>query len=308
MGKCEVSIPRHHQIGELEGPSLLRFEFRENPERHVILLSVQTVSEAKFYSDLGQKADASSSKDIFVFVHGYNVGFDDAARRAAQLAYDLPYTGIPVLFSWPSQNGMLEYTIDETNVEWAVPHLEGFISELVGKFGASRINLIAHSMGNRALTAALRGLANRQVLESRFREIILAAPDIDADIFRRDIAPVLAGLATRVTLYASSNDEALKASKQVHGSARAGESGDSIVVVSGIDTIDVSGVDLSWLGHGYYGGNVTVLKDLFHLLDRGIPPEQRKWLAPTDRDGLKFWVLQRSLLEETAVPLEGVNP
>ena len=40
--------------------------------------------------------DAKSSKeakvlDVLVFVHGYNVGFEDAARRAAQLAYDLNF-------------------------------------------------------------------------------------------------------------------------------------------------------------------------------------------------------------------------
>ncbi|MEZ6079827.1 MAG: hypothetical protein R3C56_30390 [Pirellulaceae bacterium] len=56
---------------------------------------------------------------------------------------------------------------------------------------------------------------------------------------------------------------ALIASKQVHGYPRAGESGANIVIVPGIETIDVSGIDLSLLGHSYYGDSEPMLRDLF---------------------------------------------
>ena len=112
----------------------------------------------------------------------------------------------------------------------------------------------------------------------RFHEVVLTAPDIDADVFRRDLAPVIVAAADRVTLYASSNDEALIASRAVHGYRRAGDSGENVVVVPGVDTVDVSNVDTSLIGHCYYGNNRTVLADLFELIHSSTPPDQRRWL------------------------------
>ena len=75
--------------------------------------------------------------------------------------------------------------------------------------------------------------------------------------------------ARRITLYASSNDEAIKLSKKVHAYPRAGESGPDIVVVPGLDTIDVSNVDTSLLGHSYFAEKRTVISDLFYLIRDG---------------------------------------
>ena len=96
-----------------------------------------------------------------------------------------------------------------------------------------------------------------------------------------------------MTLYASSNDEALVASRAVHGYRRAGESGDTLVVVPGVDTVDVSEVDTSLIGHSYYGSNSTVLADLFELMHGSKPPDQRKWLRSMRLGALKYWKFLR---------------
>ena len=227
-------------------------------------------------------------------MHGYNVSFEDAARRTAQIAYDLKFDGAPIFFSWPSQAGILEYTVDETNVSWAAPHLLRFLTEVAEQSGAERIHLIAHSMGNRALTSALRDLSLMQKSDKpMFDEVVLTAPDIDADTFVNDIAPAVVKTARRVTLYSSSNDEALMVSKKVHGYPRAGDSGSQLVVLPGIDTVDVSAVDTSLLGHTYYGDNSTVLADIFELLNASKPADQRHWLRPERLGLLKYWVFHQ---------------
>jgi esterase/lipase superfamily enzyme len=290
LGICEVSIPKDHQTGELESPSVLRLEFRQDPERHVMLIGVHSESPSSFYTDLRQCVDRSSRKEAFVFIHGYSVGFETAVRRTAQIAYDLKFEGAPIVYSWPSQGGLFSYTVDETNVVWTVPHLKEFLVNLAQQSGATSIHLIAHSMGNRALTSALRELVmDRDSQCPRFHEVILTAPDIDAEIFRRDLAPAIVQSADRVTLYASSNDEALVASHTVHGYLRAGESGDNVVVVPGIDTVDVSEVDTSLIGHSYYGSNTTVLADLFELMQGSKSPDQRRWLQSMRLGALKYW-------------------
>lgn len=103
LGTCQVSIPRDHQVGEVESPSILRLEFREDPERHVVLLDVVSQPAEEFYADLKACVGQSQQKDAFVFVHGFNVTFEDAARRTAQIAYDVKFEGVPIFYSWPSQ-------------------------------------------------------------------------------------------------------------------------------------------------------------------------------------------------------------
>ena len=97
-------------------------------------------------------------------------------------------------------------------------------------------------------------------------------------------------MPTAITLYASSNDEALKISKEIHGYPRAGDSGRNLVVVPGMDTIDVSLVDTSLIGHFYYGSNNTVLSDLVDLLHESKPPSQRPWLRPVPVGQMSYWV------------------
>lgn len=292
MGTCEVSIPERHEVGELEGPSVFRLEFSEDPTRHIVLLDIKPTPADAFYAELKERIARSGRKEALVFVHGYNVTFEKAARRTAQLAHDLRFDGAAVFYSWPSQGGLLQYTVDETNVVWTVPHLKEFLVGVATRTGARRVHLIAHSMGNRALTAALGRLSHELKREQTpmFHEVVLTAPDIDAEVFRRDIAPAIIQTARRVTLYASSNDEALIASKRFHGYPRAGESGEHVVVVPGIDTIDVSAVDTSLLGHTYYGSNDTVLTDLAQLLLESKPPSRRDRLRSMVLGGMKYWI------------------
>ncbi len=299
MGIAEVSIPKRHRVGEIERPSVFRLELREDPERHVALLSLRQEEPEAFFAALRERVDSGPRREAFVFVHGFNVTFEAAAWRTAQMAYDLRFEGAPIFYSWPSQGGLLKYAVDETNVVWTVPHLKEFLLGVAEHSGAEAIHLIAHSMGNRALTAALHQLSYELGDEARrFREVILTAPDIDADVFRRDIAPAVTRTADRVTLYASSNDEALIASKRLHGYPRAGDAGSGLVVVPGIDTIDVSAVDTSLIGHSYYGANDTVLTDLAAILHKAAPPDRRRWLRPSSLGPFTYWVFHRDHLTQ----------
>jgi esterase/lipase superfamily enzyme len=293
LGMCTVSIPPDHKQGELESPSIFRLEFEEDPQKHVVLHTVVPYGEEQFHTEL-KKRLAQNGNSILVFVHGYNVTFDDAARRTAQLACDLEFAGVPLFFSWPSQGNWYEYRRDEKQVRLAVPRLKQFLLDVARRSQASSIHLIAHSMGNRALTDALAEIAQvAEAEETRFNQVVLAAPDIDADIFRQQIAPAVVSKADRVTLYASSNDLALLASRTFNsGDLRVGDTSDGLVLFPGIETIDVSGVDTSLLGHSYYGSNPTVLTDLKGLLKSALPADQRPFLQPVVDQPMRYWIFQ----------------
>ena len=287
---CEVSVPRDHRMGVLESSSLYRFEFKEDPEKHVVLLKTRILEESKFFSDLADRVRGSDKNDAFIFVHGYNVSFEDAARRTAQISYDLGFKGAPVFYSWPSQGAVGKYTFDEQSVEWTQTHLKKFLWDFMRHSDAQKVYLIAHSMGNRALVRAVTSfLKDKPSFINRISEVILTAPDIDADVFKTDIAPALVDLGRPVTLYASSKDVALKASKEVHGFPRAGDSGAGLVVIPGIETIDATNVDTGLLGHSYFAEAKSVISDMFYIIRDDQRADKRFGLYSIDSRFGRYW-------------------
>lgn len=289
-GSCEISIPREHRMGELESPSLLRLQFRADPERHVVLLRTQLAARDRYFGTLAEAIARNGPKSALLFVHGYRVSFEDAARRTGQIAYDLGFDGVPVFYSWPSQGKLSGYMVDETNIEWTLPHLTAFLTDFLEQTPAEHVYLLGHSMGNRALTrAAAAVIGRRPDLAKRIREIILTAPDIDADVFRRDIVPALAIAGNPVTLYASSGDEALQMSQRMHGYPRAGDSGDGLVVSPGMETIDASNADTSFIGHSYYAEGRSALADMFYLINQQLRAAQRFGLHEVHSPAGRYW-------------------
>ena len=289
LGFCEVSIPFEHDEGELERPIVFR-RIRENPVEHIVLLRVHRMGRAVFYSTLCDDINTSSRRQAFVFIHGFNTTFEEAARRTAQLAYDLEVDGAAIMYSWPSRYRLIpkrsNYQRDEDYVIGALPHMREFLKKVAAESGAAEVHVLAHSMGNRALTFAIEALAAQMSETStpHFHQVILLAPDINANVFKRTIAPAMRA-AQGITLYASSRDEALVISRKWHDAPRAGDSRDGFVVMPGIDTIDVSGVNTSLIGHSHYE-IPEVLRDLRRLI--GTDPSDRE-LEELDWEGLPYW-------------------
>lgn len=270
FGRFDVSVPRDHRMGQVERPTIWTL-WTEDPAKHFVITKRAQLSDADFYTGLRGLVDTSERKEAFVFIHGFNVAFEDAVYRTAQLAYDLGFDGAPILYSWPSLASVspLAYTTDSNNSDWTVPHLRWFLETLVRRSGAQRVHLIAHSMGNKALVNALNRMS--PAATRRFSQIVLTAPDIDRSVFVQ-LADAVKQNAERTTLYASSNDKALSASKALASYPRAGDATGGVVIVPGIDSVDVSALATDFLGHGYYGSSDSVLTDLFLLIREGLPP------------------------------------
>ncbi|MFT5453425.1 MAG: esterase/lipase superfamily enzyme [Enterobacterales bacterium] len=292
-GVCQVSIPKGHKTGELEAPSLLRFEFSEDPALHVVLLDVQQKDADSYFEELSEVINASDGKQAFIFIHGYNVSFEAAARRTAQMAYDLQFNGAPIFYSWPSAGTLAGYPQDEGNIEWTVPNLRNFLKDVIEKTQAESIHLVAHSMGNRALTRVLTEASeylNSNQL-SVIKNIILTAPDVDAEIFKRDIVPKINAYNSDITLYVSSKDKALEASKKIKGYNRAGDAEDGIVLIEGVETIDASDVSTGFLAHSYFSEEESVLDDIRQLMTEGLTARSRSGLEKVvdKSSGMPYW-------------------
>lgn len=287
-GTALVTIPRRHKYGHVEARTLFRLEFRDHPEKHVVILKVADETHENFYASVANATRYASKKDLFVFVHGYNVAFDEAVRRTAQLAYDLAFDGAPVLFSWPSRGGMSEYPADEASVEWSTEDFIQFLTDLRQRSGAEAIHVIAHSMGNRLVVNALKDLSKSNVKRPLVRQLVLTAPDIDAGTMMR-VAQFVTPMAFRTTVYVSTGDMAVGASHRFHDAARVGT---SLLAVPGADTVDASAVDSTFLGHSYPVENNLALHDLAQVIVAELPVTRRRLKPIIGPHGQRLWQLR----------------
>lgn len=267
-GFVDVSIPSRRPIGSVPRPELLKFEFVVDATKHFQLKSILPSSADEFYEQLNVAAAGDAGSSAFVFVHGFHNTFADAAFRTAQIAHDMKFDGAPIFFSWPSQGAVFDYLTDAKNVETSVVHLRSFLEELYAETGATRIHLIAHSMGSRALSQAVEDLQHSMDDTSKLGELVFAAPDIAKDLLEQKVA-ALDQITSGVTLYASANDSALLLSRALQGQdqqhyQRAGETHPRPMVALPMQTIDVSDVTN---GHSYIADSAIMMRDLAGLLD-----------------------------------------
>lgn len=290
LGTATVSIPEVHKPGRIEKPSIWTFDFREDPERHIVLLSVTPKTDEDVFVEMRAQVAETGKAEAFVFVHGFNVPFHEAAQRTAQMAYDMNFDGLPILYSWPSRSSLLAYIADTAVVNLSGRRLSRFLEDVVAKSGAQRIHLIAHSMGNRALTDALELFALRyRGSQPAFDQVLFTAPDLDAGLFS-EMMKTIRVTARRITLYASNKDWALAVSRRLHGdSPRAGQGGRNILHVADVDSIDMTEIGEDMLKHSYYANNPSALTDILSLFWRDAPPDKRCGMKRAQGEQGSYW-------------------
>lgn len=293
-GRCDVWIPATHRFGETGTPWWRRWVRLQFADDHLRLDRTAVLTEADFWPALqAEMARAESGAPHgLVFLHGYNVSFQDAAIRAAQMGFDLKVSGATALFSWPSQGTLAGYPADAAAIEASEEAITRFLADFAQRSGAAMVHLVAHSMGNRGLLRALQRLAADAELRAgvKFGQIFLAAPDVDRDLFL-SLARLYPQFSDRTTLYASDGDKAVATSAWLHAGPRAGYF-PPVTVAAGVDRLDTVAVpdfDLDLLGHSYFAQAEALLHDMFDLIRHGTPPAQRQRLLPNGG----HWVMRR---------------
>jgi len=125
----------------------------------------------------------------------------------------------------------------------------------------------------------------------KFGQIILAAPELDVDVFRQ-AKNAYTTLSQSTTIYTSSTDIPVFLSKKLHEYPRLGIV-PPITIEKDIDTIKVNNFNLFNLGHGFFAEAEALLSDMFDLIRDGTAPEkrQRPQIQKTD-DGKQYWLIQ----------------
>lgn len=259
-------------------------------------------SRGRLHALLHDQLAGAEHKSVFLFVHGFNNSFDDATYRVAQLWHFAGRPGAPVCYTWPAGvGGLFGYFRDYESGAFTVFHLKRFILDLASCPEVEHVNIIAHSRGADVTVAALRelhlqfkggGRSTRD--ELKLDNLVLAAPDLDQDVFMQRLAiEDLATATERLTIYLSASDLPLRVSNWLFGgSNRLGTMTsdnldpryrDVLSRMSNINFIECDVTSFS-TSHDYVFAHPAVVSDLILLLrdNRAPGAEHGRPLLPID--------------------------
>ena len=259
--------------------------------------------EAKdmFQAELEKRLARSKTKDVIVYVHGFNETFASAAYTAAEMCHFLGRESVCVLYTWPASstgNFLTSYTSTTESARYAEDHLRKMLRVLVSTPGLNGVHLLAHSRGAAVLMSTLRGLVVESVASGKepintlhIDNLVLFSPDIDYDLFAQDITAGLSdpdmysvwpserlprSLRGRLTVYSSPNDRALIVSqilfrsKMRIGNVRTENISEAVQhylkVFDRLDIIIYQGDRTDTFGHSYFTTNPRVSSDVIQLL------------------------------------------
>ncbi|MFU0505769.1 alpha/beta hydrolase [Pseudaminobacter sp. NGMCC 1.201702] len=215
FAEITVSIPPKdvRKVGEVAWPR----ELPPDPTTDFATLKAEQVDQRTAEKWLNKKASKSPDRSVMVFIHGFNNQFDDAVFRFAQIVHDSNMHSVPVLATWPSRGSLLAYGYDRESTNYTRNAVENLFQYLARDAEIKEVSILAHSMGNWLALESLRQMAIRNGgLPAKFKNVMLAAPDVDVDVFRSQIAD-MGTQRPRFTLFVSRDDRALAFSRRVWG-------------------------------------------------------------------------------------------
>jgi esterase/lipase superfamily enzyme len=274
-----VSVPPAHQTGQLELPSRVPGD----PQVNFVTADRSFLTDKQFFDDVRRSVAQRppANRDILVFIHGYNTRFEDSVYRMAQIVHDSGFKGVPILFTWPSKGQLLAYPYDRESAVFSRDDLERTLVEIARTSGARKFDVLAHSMGNFLFVETLRQAVIRGNgrFNGKLGEVMLAAPDIDIDVFRRQMQTI-APLRLPITIFVSQDDKALKVSRLVWQSEqRAGAyTIKDPAMAKRLEELNITVIDLSdvkssdSLNHGKFAASPDVVRLIGNRLaqDGGI--------------------------------------
>ncbi len=207
----DVSIPPAHQIGAVEWPR----RREADPAREFATLSIDPVVDDAS-AEAWMNAQLKEGR-LLIFVHGFNVPFDRAVYSLAQLTNDSGIQAAPVLFTWPSLGRIYAYVYDRESANYSRDALEQLLRLAARNPNVTEVTVMAHSMGSWIAVEALRQYAIREGrVDPKIENVILAAPDLDVDVFAQQVA-VLGPDRPHFTFLVSRDDQALRVSRLLAG-------------------------------------------------------------------------------------------
>jgi esterase/lipase superfamily enzyme len=298
--KYTLRIGEVTEFGALAGT---RLAIDEDP----VARAADTEATARFATEINAQLARREVKDIFIYVHGYRVNFENPLLVAAELWHFTGYEGVFIPFAWPAREGRLAYFGDVESARYAARGFREFLVFLAKETDARRIHVIGYSAGTRMVLATMHDLALQGAfmaegeIKSRLRlgNVILVGSDVDLGIVGNYFQDGMLRVADRFTFYESPQDAALGMARFVTGQPRAGQLLDLkgapevaafLAAFPTVTVVDVQSAPFfdSGNGHSYFKDSPRVSSDLLATLRYGLSPEERGLVRKEGGVGWEF--------------------
>jgi esterase/lipase superfamily enzyme len=262
FASVEVTIPPNHVPGRVERARQLP----PDPRREFAVVDPAVYGrDADFIAALNEALAEKppGQRSILFFVHGYNTSASDGILRLAQFVEDTKFEGVPVLFTWASAARTPRYVYDLNSALVARAKLKE-VTEVLTRTNAEGFGIFAHSMGTFLTMEGLvdAQLAGRLKSHNKLEHIVLAAPDIDIDLFRTQVSILPPSIREKMYVLASKDDFALRISRRIAGGVpRVGAADAASLEQLGVTVIDLSKInDASSSNHTKFAGSPQVVQ------------------------------------------------
>lgn len=212
------------------------------------------------------RRNRNSRRQVIIFVHGFNNTYADAVFRFAQIVHDSGTDAAPILFTWPSRGRAFDYLYDKESANYSRRALEDLILQAARSPDVQDVTILAHSMGGWLAAEALRGVAMREKsIPAKVKNVILASPDIDIDVFRRQFVE-MGPKRPHFAILTSTRDKALEVSSWLSGGVdRVGGSDlrpyAPLLEELGVSVIDTTAIATSDpLGHNAFADTPEIVR------------------------------------------------
>jgi esterase/lipase superfamily enzyme len=261
-------------------------------------------AKARLQGEVQRRLAQAPTREVLLYVHGFNETFATAAYTAAELCHFLGREQVCAFFTWPASstgNFLTSYTTTTESADYAVEHLKKTIRMIAATPGVQRLQILAHSRGTALTMRAVNALSTEAIAAGKepadlykIDNLVLVSPDIDVDIAAQEVTSFFSdpdlvtvwpggqlprSMKGRLTIYASPEDRALAVSKILFRSReRAGQLRPDDVpdrvqryfeITGRVDLISYEGKRTDLFGHSYFTTNPQVSSDLIQLIRYG---------------------------------------
>lgn len=294
QGITQVALTtRRNTESQLADPA--RWQAYQAERNRDEMLSTDILDSEDFFEAVFSGNPSPPEADsVVLYIHGYNRSYESAVLDTADLIYEINLQSPLILYSWPSAGSILAYASDLVNVDWSTFYLNELLLNLLDLQDISKIHILAHSMGNRALLNSLKYLSDSgQIVDiDKIGQVVMLAPDIDTEIFARDYLPILRDLAEGITLYANAKDVPLQTSNRVNRYQRLGNARETVFTAPGMETVEISETVSIFNSHDAHLEIPQVQEDLHRLLNlQQMAPSRTTLSEVRDAANKPYWML-----------------
>ncbi len=282
----------------------------------------------KFAEAINAQLARTEKKDVYIYVHGYKVVYENPVLVSAELWHFLGYEGAFIAYAWPSTPSKFAYIKDSDTSGGFARNFRLLLEFVAEKTHAENIHVVGYSNGTRLVLRAMEQLAlinqgktAEEIYEElHLRNVILVGSDIDRGVFGSYAADGLLNVSKRLTIYLSKYDKALGVSQFLTRRERLGQmwggkggeltpNGRKALVeyhdkISFINVSEAEGAGTGH-GHGYFRDSPWASSDVLMTLYYGLTPEQR---GLVEQDDMPVYTFPPDYISRLWDAIETVDP